>query len=77
MQDITQGDTVRVQIENNAPIGPATQGASFEAEEIHMDKVIGTDPAWGDECVLSGLGTDEMEYKDGGKSGKVVEISVN
>ena len=74
MQNIEKGDKVRVHIENNCPLGPSTQSASFRVDELHIDRIVGTDPAWGDECIISGVGTGDVRYRDAGKSGEVVRF---
>lgn len=72
MEAVTEGDTVEVHIKNNCALGGDTQVARFEATQVHVDKIVGVDPSWGDECVVENIGTDEVHYSDGGKSGKVV-----
>jgi len=74
--DIAEGDTIEVDIVNDCPLGGSTQLASFTVEEKHINKVVGTDESWGDECVLSGFGSDTLHYQDGGKSGEVAEVRV-
>jgi len=71
---IEAGDKVRVDIENDAPIGPDTQMATFVAETVTDTEIVGTDPAWGDTCTLEGINTDQPRYTDAGKSGDVVEF---
>ncbi|QAS68895.1 hypothetical protein HFTV1-gp62 [Haloferax tailed virus 1] len=74
--EIEVGDTVRVDIKNNAPIGGATQLATFTVKEKSVNAITGVDESWGDECTISGWGTDSLHYKDGGKSGDIVEVRV-
>jgi hypothetical protein len=70
------GDTVRVHIKNDCPLGGDTQMASFTVEEVALNRIVGTDPAWGDTCEISGFGTDTLEYSDGGKSGEVESVEI-
>lgn len=75
-QQIAEGDRVEVEIVNDCPLGGDTQMASFTVEEVHINKVVGTDKTWGAECVIEGFGTDTLTYSDGGKSGDVAEVRV-
>lgn len=73
---VSLGDTVRVHIKNDCPLGGDTQTASFEVTEKHINKIVGVDPSWGDECVISGFGTETLEYSDAGKNGEVETVEV-
>jgi len=76
MDELTEGARVKVAIENNCPLGGNTQEATFNVQELHVDKIVGEDPNWGDECKVTAWGTDSPQYQDGGKSGEVVSVEV-
>jgi len=76
MEELSEGSRVEVDVKNDSPLGGSTQLASFVVTELHVDRIVGEDPNWGDECVISGVGTDTVEYSDAGKSGEVVEARV-
>lgn len=76
MEEVNAGDTVRVDIKNNAPIGGDTQQTTFTVEEVHINKIVGVDEAWGDTCVVEGFGTGDLSFSDAGKSGEVVDVQV-
>jgi hypothetical protein len=75
-QKVAEGDTVQVYIKNDSPLGGSTQMTSFTVESVHINKIVGIDENWGDECVISGIGTDTVEYSDSGKNGEVDSIEV-
>ena len=76
LDQIEAGDKISVHIKNEAPIGGDTQFASFTAEDIQDDRIVGVDKTWGDEAVLSDLSSETPHYEDGGKSGEVTQWSV-
>jgi len=76
MDELTEGARVEVEITNNAPIGGSTQKASFVVDELRVDRIVGTDPSWGDECEVTAWGTDDPQYSDAGKSGAVESVKV-
>jgi len=76
LSEVEAGDCLAVDIVNNAPIGGKTQKAGFTVEETTLTEIRGVDESWGDECVISGFGTDTLEYSDAGKSGEVAEVRV-
>ncbi|UBF23419.1 hypothetical protein HATV-3_gp69 [Haloarcula tailed virus 3] len=76
LSDVSEGDYVEVEIVNDCPLGGATQQAGFTVEETTMTEIRGTDESWGDECVISGFGTDTISYSDAGKSGEVDEVRI-
>jgi len=73
---IHTGDLIEVHIKNDCPLGGDTQVATFTVKEKHINKIVGVDETWGDECVVSGFGTDTLDYQDGGKSGEVAKVNV-